>query len=46
VSKIPFSRMLQELSGLVPHNQGEQLYMALNKACKGAAVIGFLDKYL
>ncbi len=24
---------------LVPHNQGEQLYMALNKACKDAAFI-------
>ena len=24
---------------LVPHNQGEQLYMALNKACKDAVFI-------
>ena len=24
---------------LVPHNQGEQLYMALNKACKDATFI-------
>jgi dipeptidyl aminopeptidase/acylaminoacyl peptidase len=26
---------------LVPHNQGEQLYMALNKACKDAIFLSF-----